>query len=97
VCDYVDVVHVGGGGRVCSGACAFRNGVGESGASGVIGIGSVVVLRTTGLVVRLMLRCWSLGGTVVGLIQHSVLVVLSWRPSSLKLVVMVSSAFLMLE
>ena len=67
-------------------------GVGVVGASGVIGTGSAVVLRATGLVVRLMLWRLSLGGTTVGLTQHSVLVVLSWRPSSAMAAVMVSKA-----
>ena len=70
--------------------------MGVFGASGVVGIGSVVVLSTVGLVVRLMVWRVSLGGTAAGLTQHSVFVVLSWRPSCRKFVVMVSRAFLML-
>ena len=49
--------------------------MGVFGASGVVGIGSVVVLSTVGLVVRLMVWKVSLGGTAAGLTQHSVLVV----------------------
>ena len=67
--------------RVCSGAWLCRYGVGVPGASGVMGVGSAVFLRTVGRLVRVMPWCVSLGGTAFGWIQHSVLEVLSCRPS----------------
>ena len=83
--------------RWSSGAWSLTNGVGVSGASGVMGMGSVVFFRTIGRVVRLMSWCVVLGGIVRELIQHFVLLVLSCRPSGVILAVMVSRACLMLE